>query len=182
MEYAVKLLPLPLWPTSAKISPLFIWKLILSISLLFFIETLRSFIFTSSVMGNIFTVSTGFITVAAQPEYMEHESSPVDGQHVWMYHIKITNNGKHAVQLMNRYWHITDGKGMVQEVRGPGVVGLQPVILPDEHFEYTSSVSLTTSTGIMHGTYEIKMVGGETYEVNIPVFSLDSAEAIRLAH
>jgi ApaG protein len=133
-------------------------------------------------MGNIFSVNTNNIMVSAQPEYMEYESSPIDGQYVWVYHIKIHNNSKSPVQVMNRYWHITDGKGMVQEVRGPGVVGLQPMILPDEHFEYTSSVSLNTPTGIMHGTYEIRNSDETIMEVSIPVFSLDSTEAIRYAN
>jgi ApaG protein len=113
---------------------------------------------------------------------MSHESSPGDGQFVWIYHIKIHNNGKSAVQVMNRYWHITDGKGMVQEVRGPGVVGLQPTIMPNEHFEYTSSVSLSTPTGLMHGTYEVRTTDERLLNVQIPVFSLDSAEAIRYAN
>ncbi len=133
-------------------------------------------------MGNIFTIKTNNITVSAQPEYMEYESSPVDGQYVWVYHIKIHNNGKGAVQLMNRYWHITDGKGVVQEVRGPGVVGLQPTIMPDEHFEYTSSVSLSTPTGLMHGTYEIRTADERLLLIPIPVFSLDSTEAIKYAN
>jgi ApaG protein len=133
-------------------------------------------------MGNIFTVNTDSISVSAQPEYMEYESSPVEGQYVWVYHIKINNNGKSAVQVMNRYWHITDGRGMIQEVRGPGVVGLQPMIMPGEHFEYTSSVSLTTPTGIMHGEYEIRTTDERLLIVNIPVFSLDSAETLRYAN
>jgi len=133
-------------------------------------------------MANLFTLSTGNITISAQPEYMEGESSPSDAQHVWMYHIRIKNKGKEAVQLLNRYWHITDGHGMVQEVRGPGVVGLQPVILPGEDFSYTSSVNLTTNTGMMHGNYEFKTLDKEIFVSQIPVFSLDSAEAIRLAN
>lgn len=133
-------------------------------------------------MGTLFTLSSGFITISAQPEYIEHESSLFEGVFVWYYHIKIMNNGKAAVQVLNRYWHITDGNGVVQEVRGPGVVGLQPVIMPNEHFEYTSSVSLNTPTGMMHGVYEMKILGGELFQSQIPVMSLDSAEAIRLAN
>ena len=131
-------------------------------------------------MGNLFSLTTGSITVSAQPEYMEFESSPVEGQYVWIYHIKIHNNGNSAIQVMNRYWHITDGKGVVQEVRGPGVVGLQPMIMPGEHFEYTSSVSLNTPSGIMHGEYEIRNADESLMNVQIPVFSLDSTEQLRM--
>jgi len=99
-----------------------------------------------------------------------------------MYNIKITNNGKLPVQLISRFWHITDGKGMVQEVRGPGVVGAQPIIMPDEHFEYSSSVSLSTPTGIMHGEYEFRNNDETLFKAQIPVFSLDSTEAIRMAN
>ncbi len=130
----------------------------------------------------MFTLSTDFISISAQPEYIEYESSPTEGIYVWVYHIKITNNGKHPVQLMNRYWHIVDGKGTVQEVRGPGVIGVQPIILSGESYDYSSSVSLTTPTGIMHGEYEFKNNDDLVFHAQIPVFSLDSAEAIRLAN
>ncbi len=133
-------------------------------------------------MPNVFTLRTGNIIVSAQPEYMTLESSPVDAQYIWVYHIKIKNNGKHAVQLLNRYWHITDGHGLVQEVHGSGVIGMQPVILPGEDFEYTSSVSLTTPTGMMHGTYEMKNSDETLENVLIPVFSLDSDETLRMAN
>lgn len=83
---------------------------------------------------------------------------------------------------MNRYWHITDGNGTVQEVRGPGVVGVQPVILPGEAYDYSSSVSLRTPTGIMHGEYEFKNADETMLYAQIPVFSLDSLEAIRMAN
>jgi ApaG protein len=129
-------------------------------------------------MPTVYTLNTDFMTVSVQPEYLEYESSPIDHRHIWAYHIRIHNNGKHAVQVLNRYWHITDGHGLVQEVKGPGVIGLQPVILSGEHFDYTSSVNLSTPSGIMHGSYEIKTIGGDSFEIQIPVFSLDSAEQL----
>jgi ApaG protein len=85
------------------------------------------------------------------------------------------------VQLRRRHWRITDGMGRLQEVRGPGVVGEQPVLAPGESFEYTSGTPLTTPSGIMMGTYEMETHGGESFEVAIPAFSLDSPhQAIRL--
>lgn len=133
-------------------------------------------------MGYLFTLNTDFISISAQPEYIEYESSPVEGIYVWVYNIKITNNGKHPVQLLNRYWHITDGTGTIQEVRGPGVVGVQPIIMPGESYDYSSSVSLRTPTGIMHGEYEFKDNDEKMFCAQTPVFSLDSTETIRLAN
>jgi ApaG protein len=85
------------------------------------------------------------------------------------------------VQLRNRYWRITDSMGRIQEVRGAGVVGEQPVLRPGEAFEYTSGTPLTTPSGIMVGTYQMESESGERFDVNIPAFSLDSPhQAIRL--
>ena len=137
-------------------------------------------------MGNLFTLTTnrteGAIVVSAQPEYLDYESSASEQEYIWAYNIRIVNNSNRAVQVVSRYWHITDGKGLVQEVEGPGIVGEQPIILPDELFEYTSSVSLTTPTGMMHGIYKVKDHDEKIFDVQIPVFSLDSDEAIRLAN
>lgn len=131
-------------------------------------------------MPNVYTLITNNITIKAKPEYMENESVPSERSYIWLYHITIENKGEESVQLMNRYWHITDGNGMVQEVRGPGVVGLQPVIMPYEKFEYSSSVSLITPTGIMHGHYEFLKTSDNTiFYAQIPVFSLDSTEQLK---
>jgi ApaG protein len=78
------------------------------------------------------------------------------------------------VQLLSRYWHITDSMGRVQEVRGAGVVGEQPTLKPGEFYEYTSGTPLHTPSGIMHGTYEMRTATGERFAVEIPAFSLDS--------
>jgi ApaG protein len=78
------------------------------------------------------------------------------------------------VQLRNRYWRITDALGRVQEVRGPGVVGEQPVLEPGQSFEYTSGTPLPTPSGIMVGSYEMEAADGRAFEVAIPAFSLDS--------
>ncbi len=82
--------------------------------------------------------------------------------------------GSDTVQLVNRYWHITDSLGRVQEVRGPGVVGEQPTLKPGESFEYTSGTPLPTPSGIMVGTYEMESANGRRFDVAVPAFSLDS--------
>ncbi len=88
--------------------------------------------------------------------------------------MKIENVGDHTVQLINRHWRITDAHGRMQEVRGAGVVGEQPVLEPGEAFEYTSGTPLATPSGIMVGSYEMESVGGERFDVDVPAFSLDS--------
>ncbi len=120
---------------------------------------------------------TRAIQITVKPFYLEEQSEPDDSQYVFAYHIRIENNGQDVVQLLNRYWQITDGLGRIQEVRGPGVVGEQPVLRPGEAFEYTSGCPLNTSTGIMVGTYEMETLDGERFDVDIPAFSLDAPDA-----
>ncbi len=119
---------------------------------------------------------TRAIQITVKPFYLEEQSEPDDSHFVFAYHIRIQNNGREAVQLLNRYWQITDGLGRIHEVRGPGVVGEQPVLQPGEAFEYTSGCPLNTSTGIMVGTYEMETLDGERFDVDIPAFSLDSPD------
>jgi ApaG protein len=114
------------------------------------------------------------IRVIVKPFYLEDQSSPDENHFVWAYHVKIENIGRETVQLRNRYWRITDAYGRVQEVRGPGVVGEQPILHPGEEFEYTSGTPLQTPSGIMVGTYQMESATGEFFDVAIPAFSLDS--------
>ena len=120
---------------------------------------------------------TRAIEITVKPFYLEEQSEPDDSHFVFAYHIRIQNNGRDVVQLLNRYWQITDGLGRMQEVRGPGVVGEQPVLRPGEAFEYTSGCPLNTATGIMVGTYEMETLDGERFDVDIPAFSLDAPDA-----
>ena len=120
---------------------------------------------------------TRAIEITVKPFYLEEQSEPDDSHFVFAYHIRIQNNGGDVVQLLNRYWQITDGLGRMQEVRGPGVVGEQPVLRPGEAFEYTSGCPLNTATGIMVGTYEMETLDGERFDVDIPAFSLDAPDA-----
>jgi ApaG protein len=128
-----------------------------------------------------YSETTRSITVTVEPIYLEDQSSPPDNRYVWAYHVKIENRGGETVQLRRRHWRITDGLGRTQEVKGPGVVGEQPVLAPGQAFEYTSGTPLNTPSGIMVGSYEMETRQGESFEIAIPAFSLDSPhQAVRL--
>jgi len=119
--------------------------------------------------------TTADITVTVKPYYLEDQSAPDEQRFVWAYHVRIENNGRRTVQLRNRYWRITDSRGRIQEVRGAGVVGEQPVLRPGDSFEYTSGTPLPTPSGIMGGSYQMEASEtGERFDVTIPSFSLDS--------
>lgn len=117
---------------------------------------------------------TGDILVSVEPQYLDDQSAPEDGHFVWAYSVKIENHGDETVQLLNRYWRITDGFGSTREVRGTGVVGEQPFLKPGQTYEYTSGAPLTTPSGIMVGSYEMQDDAGRVFDVAIPAFSLDS--------
>ena len=119
------------------------------------------------------------IEVTVTPKFLADRSAPDKGQFFWAYTIEIANNGRETVQLKTRYWHITDALGRVQEVRGAGVVGEEPVIPPGESFEYTSGVPLQTPSGFMAGSYGMVTDDGEHFDIEIPAFSLDSSFAER---
>jgi ApaG protein len=118
--------------------------------------------------------TTRSISITVKPTFLEEQSSPNENHYVWAYHVKIENGGGETVQLLNRYWHITDASGRIQEVRGAGVVGEKPVLEPGGSFEYTSGTPLPTPSGIMVGTYQMETPAGERFDVAIPRFSLDS--------
>jgi len=122
----------------------------------------------------IYSETTRSIEVTVQPSYLEDQSSPEEQHFVWAYHVQIANHGSEKVQLLNRHWRITDGRGTTQEVQGPGVVGEQPVLPPGGSFRYTSGCPLTTPSGIMQGRYQMQKDDGERFWINIPAFSLDS--------
>ncbi|MDE2164767.1 MAG: Co2+/Mg2+ efflux protein ApaG [Alphaproteobacteria bacterium] len=122
----------------------------------------------------MYSATTRSITVTVEPQYLEDQSSPADSHFVWAYRVRIENRSDQTVQLRRRHWQITDGLGRMQEVRGPGVVGEQPVLAPGQTFEYTSGTPLSTPSGIMVGTYQMETGNGEQFDVDIPAFSLDS--------
>jgi ApaG protein len=113
------------------------------------------------------------IEVLVRPFYLEDRSDPSENRYVWGYQVTIDNRSDDFVQLMSRYWHITDGRGRIEEVRGAGVVGDQPELNPGDSYQYTSGCPLSTPSGIMVGHYTMRNGRGETFDVAIPAFSLD---------
>lgn len=122
----------------------------------------------------MYTSVTRGIRVTVQPVYLEDQSVPAENRYVWAYHVRIENEGSETVRLRTRHWKITDAMGRVQEVRGPGVVGEQPVLEPGGSFEYTSGTPLPTPSGIMVGSYGMEAASGAAFDVAVPAFSLDS--------
>lgn len=125
---------------------------------------------------------TADIEVSAQPTYMAGHSKPEEGLFVWAYDIQIANHSRQTVQLLHRHWKITNALGQTFEVRGPGVVGEQPVIRPGESYSYSSFTNLATASGFMIGSYEMEVEGSGTLTVAVPAFSLDSPEELSLPH
>jgi ApaG protein len=119
------------------------------------------------------------IEVTVEPYYLEEQSDPDDSRYVWGYRIVIANHSDVAVRLMTRYWHITDENGQVDEVSGPGVIGEQPLLNPGDTYEYSSGCPLDTPSGVMFGHYSMEAQDGETFNVAIPAFSLDSPGLVR---
>ena len=126
-------------------------------------------------MRDDFSQTTRAIRVSVRAFYLADQSEPERGHHVWAYRVAISNQGRETVQLLKRTWLITDALGRTQEVHGEGVVGEQPVLEPGQSFEYTSGTPLTTPSGFMRGAYHMVVTGtGESFDVTIPAFSLDS--------
>lgn len=115
---------------------------------------------------------TNNVRVEVEAQYMPDESQPFQNRWVFAYTIRITNEGEETVQLLSRHWIITDATGHVEEVRGPGVVGEQPVLAPGEAFEYTSWCPLATANGTMRGTYQMVTEDGAHFDVEIASFVL----------
>lgn len=120
---------------------------------------------------------TRSIHISVEPFYVDDQSSPASSRFVFGYRVKIDNQGQEAVQLVSRYWQITDELGRTVEVEGDGVVGEQPLIEPGEQFEYTSGTPLATPSGFMIGRYQMVTASGEQFDAAIPAFSLDAPGA-----
>ncbi len=127
----------------------------------------------------MYSKTTNNIKVTVTPFYLEEQSDPLEHHYVWAYTVNLENTGGERVQLLSRYWHITDATGVVQEVRGSGVVGEQPVLGVGDSYQYTSGAALRTPSGIMMGTYEMENESFKHFLVEIPPFSLDSPEQIK---
>lgn len=111
-------------------------------------------------------------TVAVETAFVPEQSDEAQGRYVFSYTITITNTGSVGAQLISRHWIITDANNQVQEVRGLGVVGAQPLLQPGEHFQYTSGTVIATPVGTMHGSYQITAEDGTQFEAQIPSFTL----------
>ncbi len=119
--------------------------------------------------------TTRSIRVSVRSFYLEDQSEPDESHFVWAYRVKFENQGREPVKLLRRTWKITDARGKTQHVDGDGVVGERPLLEPGESFEYTSGTPLGTPSGFMVGAYHmVAPASGETFDVAIPAFSLDS--------
>jgi ApaG protein len=112
------------------------------------------------------------VAVSSQTQYLPEQSDERAGRYVFAYTIKLRNAGRVAAQLISRHWIITDAQGLVQEVRGLGVVGAQPTLQPGETFEYTSGASIATPVGTMRGSYQMLAEDGTRFEAPIAEFTL----------
>lgn len=117
-------------------------------------------------------VTTNGVRVEVMSQFSQENSRPSHGEWVFQYTIRITNQSNETVQLVSRHWVITDATDQVREVKGPGVVGEQPVLAPGQSFQYSSWCPLTTPIGMMHGTYQMKRTNGDVFDVEIAPFAL----------
>jgi ApaG protein len=120
-----------------------------------------------------YTAETEGVLVKVRPSYLAGQSDPEVGRWVWAYQVEIVNLSGSTIQLVSRHWTITDARGHVEEVRGPGVIGEQPIIAPGDSYSYASGCPLGTPSGSMVGTYEMTNGEGRTFDAAIPAFSLD---------
>ena len=115
---------------------------------------------------------TNGIRVEVIARYSAENSQPLEDQWIFEYTVRITNEGSETVQLISRHWIITDAFDRIQEVKGPGVVGEQPVLKPGQSFKYSSWCPLKTPIGTMHGTYQMIRAGGSQFDIEIAPFGL----------
>ena len=132
--------------------------------------------------SKMYTAETRHVRVTVEPEFSTERSEPSDGRYFWIYSIEISNLGEKTVQLTHRHWRIVDAEGRREEVKGPGVIGEQPTLKPGQSFRYSSGCPLRTPSGIMAGTYRMVDEDGETFEAEIPAFSLDSPYSRRIVN
>jgi ApaG protein len=122
--------------------------------------------------------TTRGIRIQVKSTYLSDQSSPRDGHYLFAYHVRISNVGSETAQLVSREWIITSAEGEVERVKGPGVVGEQPVLTPGSSFEYTSYCPLKTPVGSMQGSYQMVTAGGEKFDAYIAPFTLAAPHAL----
>ena len=131
----------------------------------------------------MFEEETAGILVRVEPQFLPDESEPDENRYVWSYTIEIENRSPDVVQLISRFWRLTDANGITQEVSGAGVVGQQPVIPPGQCFRYTSAAPLAAPSGMMMGVYSMVRVDSrEEFDIAVPLFALDSPHETRRAN
>src|SRR3954462_5397220 len=124
------------------------------------------------------TATTRGIQIQVHSEYLPARSSPREGSYFFQYHVRISNTGDETAQLISREWIITNADGEVERVKGPGVVGEQPVLPPGAAFEYTSFCELKTAVGSMHGSYQMVTASGDRFDAIIAPFTLAIPNAL----
>jgi ApaG protein len=131
----------------------------------------------------MYEAETEGVLVRVEPRFLPEQSKPDEQHFFWAYTIEIVNCSAETVQLISRYWRIMDENGLTQEVRGPGVVGEQPVLEPGESFRYTSGAPLAAPSGVMVGSYSmIRTASAEAFDIAVPAFPLDSPHQTKLAN
>jgi ApaG protein len=125
-------------------------------------------------IGHSYTELTQEIEVEVRPLYLEEESRPELSQYLFKYDVTIYNHSPSSIQLISRHWIITDGNGRIEEVKGPGVIGEQPIIPPGKSYSYSSFCPIPTPTGNMRGSYQIVTSDNQRLEIRIPLFFLRS--------
>ncbi|MBI4126023.1 MAG: Co2+/Mg2+ efflux protein ApaG [Deltaproteobacteria bacterium] len=124
------------------------------------------------------TAVTRGIKVEVQSRFAPERTEPAKGAYCFVYQVRLTNESSETVQLMSRYWVITDANGRIEEVQGAGVVGEQPVLEPGESYDYSSFCPLDTTEGVMQGAYQMVTADGEQFDVVIAPFALNRDEAL----
>ncbi len=112
------------------------------------------------------------ITIEVQSQFIAEQSEPDQQRYVFSYSISLHNVGQLSAQLLTRHWIITNGDGLIQHVKGSGVIGVQPTLAHDDHFRYSSSVVLSTPVGTMQGSYQMRAEDGQLFDAQIPLFRL----------
>lgn len=131
-------------------------------------------------IGGMYEAISNRFRITVRPQFLTGQSKPEEDKFVWAYTITIENLGQETAQLISRHWIITDALGHKQEVKGDGVVGEQPTLLPGQSFQYTSGCPLTTPSGMMVGSYQMQTGDGRRFDISIPAFSLDSPHDKRI--
>jgi ApaG protein len=129
-------------------------------------------------LGPMSQAVTNGVRVEVLSRHSKENSRPIEGEWVFQYTVRITNEGTETVQLLSRHWIITDALDQIREVKGPGVIGEQPLLGPGQSFQYSSWCPLTTPMGMMHGTYQMARQDGSQFDIEIAPFALKAAYTV----